>query len=152
MKHRLLLAMCASAAWPGQVDAVQDTVLVVERGARLDASSRVAREAIDFFNDRAATRSFGTFTVSSDEVINGDVAVYSGPVRVSGVIRGDVVVINSDLRLSSTAVIQGEVLVVGGAIIGLARARVDGNTRVYGSRVSVRREAGWNRTSRGLSS
>ncbi len=140
MKHRLLLAMCAAAAWPGPVDAVQDTVLVVERGARLDASSRVAREAIDFFNDRAATRSFGTFTVSSDEVINGDVAVYSGPVRVSGVIRGDVVVINSDLRLSSTAVIQGEVLVVGGAIIGLARARVDGNTRVYGSRVSVRRE------------
>ena len=139
MKRRILLALCVAAAWPVQVHATQDTVIVVERGARLDASSRVAREAIDFFNDRATTRSFGPFTVSSDEVINGDVAVYGGPVRVSGVIRGDLVVINSDLRLSSTAVIQGEVLVIGGFIRGLTRARIDGNTRVYGSRASVRR-------------
>ena len=138
MKRRILLAMCVAAARPVQVHAIQDTVIVVERGARLDASSRVAREAIDFFNHRATTRSFGTFTVSSDEVINGDVAVYRGPVRISGVIRGDLVLINSDLRLSRTAVIQGEVLVIGGSITGLDRARVDGNTRVYGSRASVR--------------
>lgn len=123
---------------PVRLAALQDTVVVVERGVRLDASSRVAREAVDFFNSRATTRSFGTFIVSSREVINGDVAAYNGPVRIAGVIRGDVVVINGDLRLSSSADIRGHVLVVGGSITGLRFARVDGNVRVYESRVSVR--------------
>ena len=136
----LLMGLCAvTGAAPGDAAAVQDTVVVVERGARLDASSRVAREAVDFFNDRAITRTFGTFTVSSNEVIRGDVAVYSGPVRIAGVIRGDLVVINADLRLSSTADIRGDILVVGGAVTGMDRARIDGNARVYESRVAVRR-------------
>jgi hypothetical protein len=137
----LLVGVCAAiGASPGDAAAVQDTVVVVERGARLDAGSRVAREAVDFFNNRAITRTFGTFTVSSNEVIRGDVAVYSGPVRIAGVIRGDLVVINADLRLSSTADIRGDILVVGGAVSGMDRARIDGNVRVYESWVAVRRE------------
>jgi hypothetical protein len=119
---------------------MQDTVIVVERGAGFDSRSRVAREAVDFFNDRATTRIFGSFSVSSDERISGDIAVYDGPIRVSGVIRGDLVVINGDVRLSRTAIIRGGILVLGGSITGLTRARVDGNTRVYRSSVRVRRQ------------
>ncbi len=141
MRATLLLvgAFAAVGALPGDAAALQDTVVVVERGARLDAGSRVAREAVDFFNERAVTRAFGTFTVTSDEVINGDVAVYSGPARIAGVIRGDVVIINADLRLSGTADIRGDILVVGGTVSGMNRARIDGNLRVYESRVAVRR-------------
>ena len=137
----LLLGVCAAiGASPGDAAAVQDTVVVVERGARLDAGSRVAREAVDFFNERAVTRTFGTFTVSSNEVIRGDVAVYRGPARIAGVIRGDLVLINADLRLSSTADIRGDILVVGGSVSGMNRARIDGNVRVYESLVAVRRD------------
>ena len=141
MRRVVFVAACVAGL--GLVDpthAMQDTVIVVERGASLDSRSRVAREAVDFFNDRATTRIFGSFSVSSNDRINGDVAVYDGPIRVSGVIRGDLVVINGDVRLSRTAIIRGGILVLGGSITGLNRARVDGNARVYRSFVQVRRQ------------
>ncbi len=134
-----VVACVIGLGWTDPAAAVQDTIIVVPRGAGLDSRSRVAREAVDFFNDRSTTRIFGSFTVSSGESINGDLAVYNGPLRVSGTIRGDLVVINGDLRLSRTAVIRGAVLVVGGSITGLTRARVDGNARVYRSGARVGR-------------
>jgi len=134
------VALCLiGLGWTNPAFAAQDTIIVVPRGAGLDSRSRVAREAVDFFNDGSTTRIFGSFTVSSDESVNGDLAVYNGPLRVSGTIRGDLVVINGDLRLARTAVIRGAVLVVGGSITGLTRARVDGNARVYRSTARVRR-------------
>ena len=134
------VALCLiGLGWTNPAFAAQDTIIVVPRGAGLDSRSRVAREAVDFFNDGSTTRIFGSFTVSSDESVNGDLAVYNGPLRVSGTIRGDIVVINGDLQLARTAVIRGAVLVVGGSITGLTRARVDGNTRVYRSAARVTR-------------
>ncbi|MCZ6915587.1 MAG: polymer-forming cytoskeletal protein [Gemmatimonadetes bacterium] len=118
----------------------QDTVIVIERGVRLDAGSRVAREAVDFFNDRAVTKVFGAFTVSTSEAVDGDVAVYGGAVRISGIIRGDLVVINGDLRLLPSGQVRGNILVVGGSVTGLQDARVDGNARIYSARVAARRE------------
>lgn len=137
---RLLLLAVAVTCTSRAARAAQDTVIVIERGARLDAGSRVAREAIDFFNNRAATKVFGAFTVSSSDVIDGDVAVYGGTVRVSGVIRGDLVLINGDLDLTPSGEVRGDILVVGGSITGLPDARVDGNARIYSARVDVRRE------------
>ena len=140
MMKRFLLALVSVAGVSGPVSAhaLQDTVVVVGRGARLDSRSRVAREAVNFFNRRAANRIFGSYSLSSNEIVTGDVAVFDGPVRIAGRIRGDLVVINSDLRLLRTADIRGDILVVGGSIRGLTRARVDGNARVYRSRVNVR--------------
>lgn len=118
------------------VAAAQDTVVV--RGG-LDASSRVAREAVRFFNARSTTRIFGTLNVARDDVFNGNVAVLDGPLRLSGVIRGDLVAINADVWLRRTAVVRGDVLVVGGSIRGITDARILGSLREYGSRVRLRR-------------
>jgi hypothetical protein len=124
--------------WP-QYATAQDTVTVYRRGSVLDASSRVARDAVRRFNARSTTRVFGSLTITRDDVYNGDVAVLDGPIRVSGTIRGDLVAINSDVSLSRTAFVQGNIIVLGGDLTGIERARVRGNTRRHPAQALVRR-------------
>jgi hypothetical protein len=141
MNIKRIFGICAYALAIGlpSYAVAQDTVVVYRRGSVLDASSRVARAAVRSFNSRATTRIFGSLTITSNDIYNGDVAVLDGPIRVSGIIRGDLVAINSDVALSRNAVVEGDIIVLGGNLTGLERARVRGNTRTHRARVLVRR-------------
>lgn len=72
--------------------------------------------------------------VGRDLVIEGnalaDVAAVNGSVEVTGEVDGDVIVLGGDARLRPSAVVQGDVFVVGG-VIQAAGARVGGRLVSY---------------------
>src|SRR2546429_599626 len=61
----------------------------------------------------------------------GDVAVRSGPVMVGGRVEGTLLVINGDAVLDTTAVITGDLIVVGGTVARARGAAVSGQVRIY---------------------
>lgn len=144
MSPRRLLgtyAFAAVLALP-QPATAQDTVVVVRPGRFLPMHARVTREAVNLFNHPATTRVFGELTVGANDVFSGDVAVLDGPVHVAGVIEGDLVAINADVVLRSTAEVDGDVLILGGTLVQSARAFVQGTVRRYRAAVDVRRVRG----------
>ena len=117
----------------------QDTVLVyVDR--YVDASSGPARRAVSVFNAARTTRFFREARISRTRSIDGDVGVLNGPLLISGVVRGDVVALNSDVILRDDAVVHGDITVFGGEIFGLRDATVRGSTRAYTSSIRVERD------------
>ncbi len=112
----------------------QDTVVV-----RTGRPTRVSSEAVSFFNAPSTTRVFGRFTVGSDDVYPGNVAVLDGPVRISGVIEGDLVAINANVSLLRGAEIRGDVLVLGGTLATNSAAHIGGTVRLYRRSIDVRR-------------
>ncbi|NIM50463.1 MAG: hypothetical protein GTN78_03210 [Gemmatimonadales bacterium] len=144
MRPRRLLGaygLAAVLALP-QPAAAQDTVVVVRPGRFLPTHSRVIREAVNLFNHPATTRVFGELTVRANDVYSGDVAVLRGPVQVAGVIEGDLVAINANVVLRSTAEVDGDVLILGGTLVQSGRAFVKGTVRRYRAAVEVRRVRG----------
>ena len=132
MTSRWILA-CALALAPVTA-AAQDTVVV-----RTGRPTRVSREAVSVFNAPSTTRVFGRLTVGPDDVYPGDVAVLDGPVRISGVIEGDLVAINATVSLLRGAEIRGDVLVLGGTLATNSAAHVGGTVRLYRRTIDVRR-------------
>lgn len=120
----------------------QDTVVVVRADSPMSAASRVARDAVDLFNAPGTTRVFGDLFVRVDDAYTGDVAVLGGDVVVEGVVTGDLVAINSDVELASTAEIGGDVLVLGGTWSQAAGASVRGSVERYSAGLDVRRVNG----------
>jgi hypothetical protein len=60
-----------------------------------------------------------------------DVAAIDGSVRVSGEVRGDVIVMGGMARLESTAIVEGDVFVLGGSLLTDEGARIDGRAVSY---------------------
>lgn len=118
--------------------AAQDTVRV-SRTQFEGSRSAVARHAVDFFNAPRTTRVFGQLTIGRDDVVSGNVAVLDGPVRVAGLIEGDLVIINGALELADGCDVRGDVLVLGGTLARAARAVVDGTIRHHRAGIRVRR-------------
>ncbi len=92
-------------------------------------------EALRRFNG-ATQRVDGTFTSSAG--LDGSLAVHRGPAVVGGVIRGDLTVINGDLRLTATARVLGQVIVLGGRLLVDPGAEV-GDTLVWRTHAPVER-------------
>lgn len=132
-------ALAAAFLAGAQSLAAQDTVVVVRQGAALSPATRVARRAVDVFNAPTTSRVFGRLVVAVDDVHVSDVAVLEGPVLVEGTIRGDLVAINADVELASTAEILGDVLVLGGSLTHRAGADVRGGVERYSAGLDVRR-------------
>jgi hypothetical protein len=67
-----------------------------------------------------------------DLVVEGralsDVAAVDGSIRVSGSVTGDVIVLGGDARLDSTARVESDVFVLGGAITAAQGARIGGRS------------------------
>lgn len=101
----------------------------------------VAREAAARFNV-AGVRSDSATVIDQGRVVESDVGVLNAPLEVAGWIRGSVVVINGNLRLRPGARVDGDVLVVGGAIVGLDSGRVSGEVRAYQHRIEYHLEGG----------
>lgn len=126
-------------AWSGSA-AAQDTVVVTRRGTQ--AGTAAERRAVAVFNDSSTRRIEGSDTIGPSEVVQSSVAVFTGVVRVEGTIRGDLVAINADIVLTSGALVEGDVLLVGGRIEEAPGSRILGSLEQHGARPRVRRIAG----------
>jgi hypothetical protein len=73
-----------------------------------------------FYNRTETLRLRGEAHIPRGTAVEADVAALGGPLRVGGVIRGAVVVINGDLELAPGGRITGPVSVVGGRVRGPA--------------------------------
>jgi hypothetical protein len=114
---------CATTVSIAQSQQSRDTSSVLPRD--------VAREVVSLFNATTVLRAVDRTTVDSAQTIHGDVAVLNGPVMLSGHVTGRVLAINSDVVLQRGARIDGDLLIVGGEVEGLALARIGGETRIY---------------------
>jgi hypothetical protein len=100
----------------------------------------VRREVVNRWNGPNAVRAADRFEIEAGREVRGDVAVLHGPLTIAGHVMGNVVAINSDVLLRPTALIDGDLLVVGGEVEGRIAARVDGSTRIYRSSLLYREE------------
>jgi hypothetical protein len=91
----------------------------------------VAREVVRLFNATAALRTVDKTTIERGRTIQGDVATLNGPLLVAGHVTGRVLAVNSDVILDSGAVIDGDLILVGGELEGRSSARIGGEIRVY---------------------
>jgi hypothetical protein len=117
----LVAAMLPIAAGAQQIPAQERQML----------PSDVRRDVVDRWNGVNALRSTQTTEIAAGREVVGNVAVQHGPLLLAGHVTGDVLALNSDVVLASTARIDGELLVVGGDVGGRSIARVDGATRIY---------------------
>jgi len=134
----LLLPLVAMLVLSAPASAQQDTVNVIDPAAppapglwRSGAPVEAVREAVTRYNDSAATRLYGSFTVGSGTSIRGDVGMYRGTLRVNGRLTGRVTIVNGGLIIGPTGVVDGEVLVVGGRFLTQPGGAHIGGMRSY---------------------
>jgi hypothetical protein len=73
---------------------------------------------IAFMNAPATLRLFGAASIPVGARVDGDVGILGGTLVLGGVIGGDLVVVNGDLRIEPGARVDGDVTVVGGTLRG----------------------------------
>ena len=124
----------------------QDTVNVIDPNAppaespyRGGPPEEAVREAVARYNDSAATRLYGSFTVGSGTWIRGDVGMFRGTLRVMGRITGRVTIINGTLIVGPHAAIDGEVLLIGGRFLTQPGGQQTGGFRTYAELAPVYR-------------
>jgi len=91
----------------------------------------VANEVANRWNAADTRRVRGAFSLASTDTVHGDLAVINGPVRIAGVITGQLVVINANLTFESTGRVHKDLTVVGGAVAGRLPTSVTGEMRVW---------------------
>ncbi|MGD2136043.1 MAG: polymer-forming cytoskeletal protein, partial [Gemmatimonadales bacterium] len=133
------LAAVAAIALISSAATAQDTLVVVRPGKMPARAMQVEEWAVDVFNARSTTRIFGSDDIERNTVYTGTVAVYDGSLRVYGEIEGDLIAINADVELRYSAVVHGNVVILGGHLDEDAGARVFGGIRRHAQRVRVRR-------------
>jgi hypothetical protein len=116
--------------------AAQDTV-VITRFDR-DGARPAERRALAVFNAASTMRVLGEHTIERDAVVEGDVAVLDGPLRVEGRVTGDIIAINADLEIVAGADVLGDLLVLGGRAVISDEARITGALEQHTARVPVR--------------
>jgi hypothetical protein len=91
--------------------------------------------------DGGAERMNGPATVEPDRAIQGDLAVYGGPLRLAGRVEGDVVMVDGDVILERASAVTGSITVVGGEVRMEGEAEVAGTITAYAlGRARVRSE------------
>lgn len=96
----------------------------------------LAQRVTDLLNDSDTRRYEGNAEIESGDVIEGAVAVLDGSLRLDGRVEGDVVVVNGALTLGADAEVTGDVIVVGGDITGQDEADVAGEMVVFAEPVA----------------
>ena len=125
--------------------AAQDTAGVsIDFGGVSDRAVAVAgipdsvlARALAKFNDPVTLRAYGGAQINAP--IGGTLGVHAGDARIASRVDGDVVIINGSLRLDSSAVITGEIIVLGGRFYPDPGARYRLPVVAYPERASVRR-------------
>jgi hypothetical protein len=98
-----------------------------------------AASVMAFYNNPATTRVRGNTRIAAGTVVDGNVASLGGPLVIAGEVRGDLVVINGDLRLTPGARIAGAVRIVGGRFEGPVEG-VAGGILIYPEILRFRHE------------
>lgn len=129
--RRTILALAAAA-----IPAIASAQQVPTRESRLP--SDVRRDVVNRWNGANAVRAAEQLQIDSAQDVAGNVAVREGPVTVAGHVRGSVLAVNANVTLRPGAHIDGDLLVVGGAVDGESVARVDGAIRVYATPLRYR--------------
>ncbi len=93
--------------------------------------SDVALEVTAVWNAPATRRIRGDFALAPTDTVRGDLAVLNGRARLSGVVTGQVVVLNGDAALVDGARIERALTVIGGTFESPDRSRVGGEIRVW---------------------
>ena len=116
----------AAAQTPRAIDIGQPVGAIAPRSCTSDSILTVALAA---FNSPAAVHVFGApgGFIPAGVTIDGGFSVYRGGLLVDGTVRGDVVVLNGDVRVRSTGTITGRLIVLGG------RTTVDPGAKVVGN-------------------
>ncbi len=133
---RALLLAIALGVLGHSTLAAQDTVIVIHpestsaRTAR-ELPRQVAEDAVRLFNAPTTTRLVGRTRVPVGNSWEGDVGVRSGAISLAGRIVGNLLVINGDATLDSSAEVTGDVTVIGGTFARAPGARVGGQVVVY---------------------
>jgi hypothetical protein len=129
--------------------AAQDSVIVIDPDAPpIDTVMRggpppgVVADLITFYNDSTTTRMQGDVTLPPDSRFEGRLGQYRGALRISGRVSGPIGVANGTLYLLPGAVVDGDILVVGGRLIRSPTAQHQGRERVYWDAAPVLRDAG----------
>lgn len=111
-------------------------------GAQLPDSRDLPREIADevllLFNAEGTQRISGRHEIVRGDELRSDLAVLNGPLVIGGRVIGRVVVVNADIELQPGAVVDGDILVVGGSVSGRDSATVTGSIRTYSTRLGVR--------------
>jgi len=105
-------------------------------------SSEISDRAITAWNDTSHVRIRGRHTVAPGDTVRTTLVVLDGPLIVGGAVLGNVLTINANVRLDSTAFIGGSLFVVGGVLNGRQRGQVDGDLQVWRSALAYREEDG----------
>ncbi len=100
----------------------------------------VRREAIDRWNGQNALRATEQLEIAPGQEVSGNVAVQHGPLLISGHVTGNVLALNANVVLRSTAHVDGTLLVIGGHAEGTDSAHVDGGMRTYADSLVYRQE------------
>jgi len=129
----LLFILMATALCRERLNA-QDSVRTLNLGFRDDSveaggvPDSILRDAVERFNAPGTSRTHGTQVIAAGSMVQGDLGVHRGTLRVEGTIRGNVIVINGDILLRPTGRVSGSITVLGGRII-VQPGAVHGGTR-----------------------
>ncbi len=81
--------------------------------------------------DNPATRKLqGEATIA--DTVGGDVVAFSGPLKVSGTIAGQLIIVEGTVEFTPGAAVGGDVTVVSGEALGLENAEIGGTVTMYG--------------------
>ncbi|MEX2282775.1 MAG: BamA/TamA family outer membrane protein [Gemmatimonadota bacterium] len=94
-------------------------------------TDQVIQAAIDLYNRAGTIRMTGDSRIAAGSEVIGDLAVMSGVLELEGRIRGDLLVLNGDLRFGPSGQVDGLLLVIGGTADRLDSTRVAGTVSVY---------------------
>ncbi len=131
----LLLMACVSPLAPAKAAAQQQRTTV----QTLIPDTTVQR-VIALYNREATTRFTGETRIAAGTSVTGDVASLGGPLEIGGHVTGDVVVINGDVHLLATAVVDGTVTAAGGSVRVEPGARTGKDVASYREMLRLRVE------------
>lgn len=100
----------------------------------------VRRMVVDQWNGANEFRASDRADIAATSEVRGNVSVLRGPLILAGHVTGTVLMINGDVILEPTARIDGDLVVVGGDVDGLATAHIGGSTRIYRPMLLYRQE------------
>jgi hypothetical protein len=119
LTHRATVVTLIAALWfvcpsPGRAQEPDAPALIIAEG------SLARRQLV----------ALGRDLIVDGEALS-DVAAVNGSIRVSGTVRGDVIVMGGTATLQPTAHVEGDVFVLGGVLVTSDGARIDGRAVSY---------------------
>lgn len=127
----------------GSTLAAQDPAQVLNLGAPVGDTLRgvapdsVLARTIARFNDPATTRFEGKLDLAPGASMAGTLALYGNIARIQGTVRGSIIILNGDLRVSATGRVEGSITVLGGRLTVAPGGIITGDTTVYARGVPV---------------